>query len=66
MITPGIVPNESRDVITSNFAALVADTEVEFREWQRGSPPHQPNTATGKMNSQVSELTDGSRSGRSR
>jgi hypothetical protein len=64
-----MVPGESREIFLSNFYKLTADTEVEYREWQRGSPPHNTHTTTGKLNSQVSELTqsfDGSRSGKSR
>jgi len=69
VISPEMVPGESREVFLSNFYKLTADTEVEYREWQRGSPPHNTHTTTGKLNSQVSELTqsfDGSRSGKSR
>ena len=65
-----MIPVESRDVFLSNFYKLTADTEVEYREWQRGSPPQNArDAAAGKLNSQVSELTqsfDGSRSGKSR
>ena len=69
-ISPDMIPSESREVFLSNFFKLTADTEVEYREWQRGSPPQNARDATtGKLNSQVSELTqsfDGSRSGKSR
>ena len=66
---PEMIPEESREVFLSNFHKLTADTEVEYREWQRGSPPQNAQTAANKLNSQVSELTqsfDGSRSGKSR
>jgi len=69
VILHDLLPEDAREVFTSNYHNLVADTQVEYREWQRGSPPQHSNTTGGKLPSQVSELTqsfDGSRSGKSR
>ena len=53
------IPTEIRSIFTANFTTLVSDTVVEYRVWLKGAPPNLQGQSggTGKLNSQVSELT---------